>query len=35
VRGKREGWLDLDRRAVIRSALVKSKPPDLRRTPEI
>jgi hypothetical protein len=26
---------DLDRRAEIRSALIKSKPPDLRRTPEI
>jgi hypothetical protein len=35
VRGKREGRLDLDRRAAIRSALVKSKPPDLGRTPEI
>jgi hypothetical protein len=27
--------LDLDRRAAIRSALVKSKLPDLGRTPEI
>jgi hypothetical protein len=27
--------LDLDRRAVIRLALVKSKPPDLGQTPEI
>jgi hypothetical protein len=35
VRGKREGRLDLDRRAAIRSALVKSKSPDLGRTPEI
>jgi hypothetical protein len=35
VRGKRERRLDLDWRAAIRSALVKSKPPDLGRTPEI
>jgi hypothetical protein len=35
VRGKRERWLDLERRAAIRSALVKSKPPDLRWSPEI
>jgi hypothetical protein len=35
VRGKRERRLDLDRRAAIRSALVKSKLPDLGRTPEI
>jgi hypothetical protein len=35
VRGKIGGWLDLDRRAAIRSALVKSKPPDLRQMPEI
>jgi hypothetical protein len=35
VRGKRGGRLDLERRAAIRSALVKSKPPDLGRTPEI
>jgi hypothetical protein len=35
VRGKRERRLDLDRRAVIRFALVKSKVPDLGRTPEI
>jgi hypothetical protein len=27
--------LDLDRRAEVRSALIKSKPPDLGRTPEI
>jgi hypothetical protein len=34
-RGKRERQLDLDRRVGIRSARVKSKPSDLRRTPEI
>jgi hypothetical protein len=35
VRRKREMELDLDRRAGIRSARVKSKPPDLGRTVEI
>jgi hypothetical protein len=35
VRGNREGQFDLDRMAMIRSALVKSKPPDLGWTPEI
>jgi hypothetical protein len=34
-RGKREGRSDLDRRATIRSARVKSKPSDLGRTTEI
>jgi hypothetical protein len=33
--GKRERRLDLDQRAAIRSTLVKSKPPNLGRTPEI
>jgi hypothetical protein len=32
---ERERWLDPDRRTRIRSARVKSKPPDLGRTPEI
>jgi hypothetical protein len=35
VRGKRERRLDLDRRVGIRSAQIKSKPPDLGWTPEI
>jgi hypothetical protein len=35
VRGKRERRLDLDRRAAIRSALVKSKLPDLGWVVEI
>jgi hypothetical protein len=34
-RGKIERRLDLDQRARIRSARVKSKPLDLGRTPEI
>jgi hypothetical protein len=33
--GEREEWSDLDRRAEIRSALIKPKPSDLGRTPEI
>jgi hypothetical protein len=35
VRGERGERSDLDWRAEIRSALIKSKPPDLRQTPEI
>jgi hypothetical protein len=33
--GESEERSDLDRRAEIRSALINSKAPDLRRTPEI
>jgi hypothetical protein len=33
--GEREGRSDLDQRAGIRSVRLKSKPPDLGRTPEI
>jgi hypothetical protein len=33
--GEREERSDLDRRAEIRSVLLKSKPPDLGCTPEI
>jgi hypothetical protein len=33
--GERGERPDLDRRAKIRSALIKSRPPDLGRTPEI
>jgi hypothetical protein len=35
VRGKRGEQSDLDWRAEVRSALIKSKPPDLGRTPKI
>jgi hypothetical protein len=35
VRGRGERWLDLDRRARIRSTQVKSKPSDLGQTTEI
>jgi hypothetical protein len=33
--GERGEQSDLDRRAEVRSALIKSKPPNLGRTPEI
>jgi hypothetical protein len=33
--GKRGEQSNLDRRSEIRSTLIKSKPPDLERTPEI